>query len=318
MSSIRIGISGWRYAGWRGVFYPPGLVQARELAFASRALQTIEINGSHYALQTPKSYQSWYDATPANFMFSVKAPRYITHILRLRGDETPTAISNFLASGLFNLREKLGPILWQFPPSFRFDEQVFEAFLQSLPTDTEAAVTVARRHDAHIKSPCLSVDQRRPLRHAIEIRHVSFCQDAFVNMLRKYGAALVASDSPAWPYAEDITADFVYMRLHGSETLYSGEYADAALDRWAKRIKTWAAGKQAHDAQLVSSTPPPKHKERDVFCYFDNDQKVRAPFDAAKMMGRLGGTAVANDTTGLQQSLWSSDQMSDLLVKKRK
>lgn len=317
MTSIRIGISGWRYKGWRNSFYPPHLVQARELAFASRALQTIEINGSHYALQTPKSYQSWHDATPANFMFSVKAPRYITHILRLRGEQSATAISNFLASGLFNLREKLGPVLWQFPPSFRFDEQTFEAFLKSLPTDTEAAVAVARRHDSHIKNPCLTIDRKRPLRHAIEIRHASFCNDAFVKMLRKYGAALVASDSPVWPYLEDITADFVYMRLHGSETLYSGEYSDAALDRWAERIETWAAGKQPHDAQLVSSSHPPKRKERDVFCYFDNDQKVRAPFDAARMMSRLGGTAVANDTDGLQQSLWSSEEMSDLLVKKR-
>ena len=172
MTSIRIGISGWRYIGWRNSFYPPNLVQARELAFASRALQTIEINGSHYALQTPKSYLVWHAATLANFMFSVKAPRYVTHILRLRDGES--AIANFFASGLFNLQEKLGPILWQFPPSFSCDETSFEAFFKFLPTDTEAALKVARKHDTHIENPCLEIDQKRPLRHAIEVRHPSF------------------------------------------------------------------------------------------------------------------------------------------------
>ncbi len=318
MSSVRAGISGWRYAGWRGVFYPPKLIQARELAFASRALQTIEINGSHYALQTPKSYQSWYEATPDNFLFSVKAPRYVTHILRLRGDESATAIANFLASGIFNLREKLGPILWQFPPSFRFDESLFENFLRALPADTEAAARIARRHDTHIKHACLTPDRKRTLRHAIEIRHHSFCNDAFIRMLRKYDAALVFSDSTAgWPYAEDVTSNFIYMRLHGSETLYGGEYADAALDRWAKRIRIWASGKEPRDAQRISGKASTSKAARDVFCYFDNDQKVRAPFDAARMMSRLAGNAAENDMKGLQQSLWSAEEISELMKKRR-
>ncbi len=315
MTSIRIGISGWRYKGWRNSFYPPNLIQARELAFASRALQTIEINGSHYALQTPTSYRHWHDATPSGFMFSVKAPRYITHVLRLRDVEP--AIANFFASGLFNLEEKLGPILWQFPPSFRFDEVSFAAFLQSLPRDTEAARDVARKHDTHIKHPCLEIDEKRPLRHAIEVRHPSFFTSAFVKILRKHGAALVASDSPDWPYAEDVTADFAYMRLHGQGTLYSGEYSDAALDYWSARIQTWAAGKEAHDAQRISSAYK-KYAERDVYCYLDNDVKVRAPFDAARMISRVRGMAVENDMAGLRQSLWTSEEITGLLSKKNR
>jgi uncharacterized protein YecE (DUF72 family) len=317
MTSIRIGISGWRYKGWRNSFYPPNLVQARELAFASRALQAIEINGSHYALQTPKSYIAWYGATPENFMFSVKAPRYVTHILRLR--EAESAISNFLASGIFHLKEKLGPILWQFPPSFRYDEASFDAFLKFLPTNTDAGVDVARKHDKHIKHPYLITDKKRPLRHAVEVRHPSFFQQSFVQLLRKYGAAMVASDSPDWPYAEDLTADFVYMRLHGKGTLYSGEYPDNALDEWAGRIREWSAGQDPRDAKRITAATPARPEGRDVFCYFDNDLKVRAPFDAARMMSRLreSGNAVENDTAALRQSLWNSEQMADLLAKKK-
>jgi uncharacterized protein YecE (DUF72 family) len=289
---IRIGISGWRYAGWRGVFYPPGLVQAHELEFASRAVQTIEINGSHYALQTPASYQHWHDATPKGFCFSVKSPRYITHMLRLEGEGMAVALANFFASGLFNLRAKLGPILWQFPPGMPFKPDVFEAFLQQLPGDTEAAAALAEKHDAHVKHPCLAPDRKRRLRHAIEIRHASFCDEAFVKLLRTYGAALVVSDSVMdWPYAEDLTADFVYLRLHGPETLYGGQYSDKALDRWAERIATWAAGGEPPDARKLLAKAPRRRAARDVFCYFDNDKKVRAPFDARRLTERLSPEA---------------------------
>lgn len=319
MASIRTGISGWRYAGWRNAFYPPNLPQARELAFASRALSTIEINGSHYALQSPSSYQSWYEATPPHFMFSVKAPRYITHILRLRGERSASAIANFLASGLFNLREKLGPILWQFPPSLRFDPALFETFLKNLPHDTEAAADIAKHHDSHLKHACLEIDQKRRLRHAIEIRHASFCDETFIQMLRKYRAALVFSDSTAnWPYAEDVTADFIYMRLHGTETLYSGAYSDLALDHWAERIRTWESGKEPRDAQRIAGASPYAKTARDVFCYFDNDQKVRAPFDAARLASRLRGQPVENDMEGLQHALWNAAEVSELLQKKRR
>ncbi|WP_431096456.1 DUF72 domain-containing protein [Polaromonas aquatica] len=288
-SPIRIGISGWQYAGWRGVFYPPGLVQAHELAFASRAMQTIEINGSHYSLQRPGSYQRWHDDTPDDFVFSVKAPRYLTHILRLEGDAVPVALANFIASGVFNLRGKLGPLLWQFPPSMAFKPEVFESFLQLLPHDTEAAARFAsQHHDSHVRHPCLETDRKRRMRHAIEIRHPSFCTDEFVRMLRRYRAALVVSEAVAdWPYVEDVTGDFVYLRLHGPETLYGGRYSDTALDRWAARISAWASGGEPEDAHHISNLRPRVRSTRDVYCYFDNDQKVRAPFDARRLTERL-------------------------------
>jgi uncharacterized protein YecE (DUF72 family) len=170
-SHIRIGISGWQYPGWRGVFYPPKLVQARELEFASHAVQTIEINGSHYSLQSPSSYQRWHEASPEDFVFSIKGPRYLTHILRLEGPGVVVAAANFFASGLFNLHGKLGPILWQFQPNMKFRPDVFEAFLQLLPKDTDAAALLARKHDRHAKQPCLTPDRKRAMRHAIEIRN---------------------------------------------------------------------------------------------------------------------------------------------------
>ncbi|HTH45566.1 MAG TPA: DUF72 domain-containing protein [Oxalicibacterium sp.] len=313
MAEIRIGISGWRYAGWRGVFYPPELPQKRELEYASRALSTIEINGSHYALQTPASYHAWYEATPPGFVFSVKAPRYVTHILRLKDERSFQAIINFFASGLFNLREKLGPILWQFPPSLRFDEARFDAFLRALPADTEAAAALARRHDEHVRNVQTAIDASRRMRHAIEIRNDSFCDERFIDLLRKHKAALVISDAVAdWPYAEDMTADFTYMRLHGAEVLYGGEYTDAALDRWAQRVQTWSAGGEPPDAQRIAK-PARQSAGRDVYCYFDNDQKVRAPFDAARLMNRLRGHVPPGTSDDLQRALWSSVDLQALL-----
>src|SRR5690606_5377763 len=225
--TIRIGISGWRYAGWREHFYPPKLAQSKELEFASRQVQTIEINGSHYSLQTPTSYQKWHDATPEDFVFAVKGPRYLTHMLRFRDEASLDAMANFFASGLLCLGSKLGPILWQFPPTFKFEAKQFEAFLAALPKDTDQAAAVARKHDDRVKNPQVKPVHDQRLRHAIEIRHASFCDEAYTDMLRRHGAAVVVSDSVAdWPYAEDVTADFVYLRLHGTETLYSGAYSD--------------------------------------------------------------------------------------------
>jgi len=289
MGHIRIGISGWRYAGWRNTFYPAGLTQSRELEFASRQVQTIEINGSHYSLQSPHSYVHWRDATPRGFVFSLKGPRYLTHMLRFRDiDASTVATANFFASGVFALREKLGPILWQFPPSFKFDRAAFETFLALMPRNTEEAQALAARHAAHVKNPCLSADRKRRIRHAVEVRHSSFCSEEFIALLRKYRAALVISDSVKdWPYAEDITSDFVYLRLHGTQTLYGGKYKDPALARWAERIAQWAAGKEPPDARRIASRPARQRAGRDVFCYFDNDKKVQAPLDARRLMDRL-------------------------------
>lgn len=284
---IRIGISGWRYAPWRKVFYPKGLTQKRELEFASRALPTIELNGSFYALQRPSSYLQWYEQTPADFVFSIKATRYITHILRLENIET--AMANFFASGLLALKEKLGPILWQFPPSFKFDAELFESFLQQLPHDTQTAAKLAeKRDDAMHLREYVKADKKRRLRHAVEIRHKSFETPDFIALLRKYNVALVIADTAGkWPYKEDMTADFTYLRLHGDVELYSSGYTDQALDRWAARITAWSQGGQPEDAHLISDQAPSSRKSRDVYCYFDNDIKVKAPFDARKLLQRL-------------------------------
>ncbi|MBV8854723.1 MAG: DUF72 domain-containing protein, partial [Sinobacteraceae bacterium] len=181
MATTRVGISGWRYAPWRGTFYPADLPQRAELSFAASHLTTIEINGSFYSLQRPESYASWYAATPADFIFAVKGPRFITHMKRLRDIETPLA--NFLASGVFNLREKLGPILWQFPPNFHYHRDRFEPFLALLPQDTRAAGRRARRHDYRLDGRSqLRPGPQAPLRHAIEIRHESFLDPDFIQL----------------------------------------------------------------------------------------------------------------------------------------
>ena len=288
MAAIHIGISGWRYAPWRGDFYPKGLTQKNELKFASRAVSSIEINGSFYSLQRPELYAAWYDETPKGFVFSVKAPRYITHILRLRDVEKP--IANFLASGVLALKDKLGPMLWQFPPSSKFDPELFETFLKLLPHDTEAALEVAKGCEARMEGRSyLQIDRKRQLRHAVEIRNESFVDPAFIALLRKYKVALVVADTAGkWPYREDLTSDFVYIRLHGAEELYTSGYSDEALDNWCQRIKRWSEGRQPDDAQLISTTKPRPRKARAVYCYFDNDVKVRAPYDARQLLRRLG------------------------------
>lgn len=304
---IRIGISGWRYAPWRNVFYPKGLVQKRELEFASRALPTIELNGSFYALQRPSSYLRWYEQTPPGFIFSIKATRYITHVLRLRDVEQPMA--NFFASGLLLLKEKLGPILWQFPPSFRFDAILFESFLKLLPHDTHAAAKLAQHRDASMHGrEYIKAEEKRPLRHAVEIRNQSFETPEFIALLRKYKVALVIADTAGkWPDKEDITADFTYLRLHGAEELYASGYTDKALNDWAARIEAWSKGAQPKDARLISSQAPPRRKFRDVYCYFDNDIKIKAPFDARKLLSKL------NLELGLVKLDWShADEPGEL------
>jgi uncharacterized protein YecE (DUF72 family) len=287
MSAVLVGISGWRYPPWRGVFYPPGLPQYRELEFASRALPTIEINGTFYSLQTPQSFQHWYDETPLGFIFSVKGPRYITHIRRLR--EITAPLANFFASGLFNLREKLGPILWQFPPSFRFDAEIMKRFLELLPQDTEQALSLARRRERRMVGRVrLAIDAPRAMRHAVEIRHESFIDESFVQMLHEHNVALVVADTAGkWPYREDVTADFLYLRLHGDKELYASGYTDEALSRWAARIRAWRDGFQPEDAHLISARVKPQQCMRDIYCYFDNDIKVKAPFDAKALITKL-------------------------------
>jgi uncharacterized protein YecE (DUF72 family) len=297
MSDIRIGISGWRYEPWRGVFYPKDLPQRAELHYASRVLTAIEINGSFYSLQRPASYARWYADTPDDFKFTVKGPRYITHMLRLRGVEEPLA--NFLASGIFNLRDKLGPILWQFPPNFKYDRARMEPFLALLPHDTKAARSVARKRSAWMKGrTSLATGKTRALRHAIEIRHESFLDVSFVDLLRAHNVALVIAETARrWPMAHDITADFVYMRLHGDKELYRSGYQDKALTRWARRIRAWHRGAEPADAQRISTKKPSKARSsHDVYCFFDStDVKLHAPRDAQTLMKKLGLKSLSAD-----------------------
>jgi uncharacterized protein YecE (DUF72 family) len=297
LGDIRIGISGWNYAGWRGVFYPPKLAHKRELAFATHAFRSIEINGTHYSLQRPEDFARWVEETPEDFVFAVKGSRYITHMMKLRNPEA--GLANFFAQGLLRLGPKLGPILWQFPPNFRFDRARIEPFLALLPRDSEAALKLARRHDHRVAGRTwLRIDKKRKLRHAMEIRHESFVSPDFVALLREYGVALVSADTVEWPLLMDVTSDFIYCRLHGSEQLYWSGYDPPAITVWAKRVVAWARGGEAPDGQRASPRPAAKRRRRDVFVYFDNDAKVRAPFDAQalvaavdKRLASAGGTA---------------------------
>lgn len=282
----RIGISGWRYPPWRGDFYPKDLVQKDELFYASRQVSSIEINGSFYATQSPSSYKAWFKATPDDFCFSVKGPRYITHIRRLKDVRLPLA--NFFASGVLHLKNKLGPFLWQFSPSFRFDEERIEEFFKMLPRNFKEAVQLAKTADrVEPDFPDDVSTSSQPIRHAMEVRHHSFENPDFIKLLRKYNIALVLADTAGrWPYMEDVTSDFMYLRLHGDEELYASGYDDATLNWWADRIKLWRAGKEPPDALDISDENFKKNP-KDVFIYFDNDVKVRAPYDARSLMKLL-------------------------------
>jgi uncharacterized protein YecE (DUF72 family) len=269
LGEVRVGISGWRYPGWRGVFYPEGLAQRRELEYASRALGSIEINGSFYSLQRPSSYVSWREATPEDFVFAVKGSRFITHAKKLRDCEVPLA--NFFASGVLALEDKLGPILWQLPPQLSFDPERLETFFALLPRTTAEAARLARRHDARLAGrDYLDVHVDRPLRHALEVRHPSFAAPALLRLLRRADVAVCVADTAGeFPLLFDVTSDFVYVRLHGGAEIYVSGYSSAELDRWAGRVDGWRRG------------------GRDVYVYFDNDAKVHAPFDAMNLSARL-------------------------------
>jgi uncharacterized protein YecE (DUF72 family) len=283
---IRVGISGWRYAGWRGTFYPEGLAQRHELEFAAQHFKSIELNGSFYSLQRPKNFQQWSDETPDDFVFAIKGGRFITHMRRLKNVETPLA--NFFAQGLLSLGKKLGPILWQFPPNFKFDGQRMQDFFDLLPRTHKQAAALARRHDKRLKDRAwLKIAADLPIRHAVEIRHESFVAPEFISLLRKNKIALVVADAPEWPCLMDVTADFVYCRLHGSQKLYASGYDAAAIETWARRVVAWSHGNEVTDGTKGHSRPATKRASRDVFIYFDNDAKVRAPVDAQSLMRKI-------------------------------
>ncbi len=267
--TTRVGISGWNYPPWRGDFYPRGLPHRQELRFAAERLTSIEVNGSFYALQKPASYQAWAAETPEDFVVAVKGGRFITHLKKLRDVETPLA--NFFASGVLALGAKLGPLLWQLPPNLGFDADRMAGFLDLLPRTTTDAARLAAGHDERMEGRAwTTTDADRPLRHAVEVRHSSFEAPDFLGLLRERDIAVVTADTAGkWPCFEAPTTDLAYVRLHGADELYTSGYTDEGLDTWAEKVRRWG-------------------RTRDVFVYFDNDAKVRAPYDALALQRRLG------------------------------
>jgi uncharacterized protein YecE (DUF72 family) len=287
VARVRVGTSGWIYPPWRRVFYPEGLVQRRELTYLAERLDTVEINGSFYSLQRASSYRTWAERTPEDFVFAVKGGRFVTHMKKLRGVEE--ALANFFASGLLALGPKLGPVLWQLPPNLRYDPERLEGFLAQLPHTTTAAAALAGGHTDRVPEPWTETDAERPLRHAMEVRHPSFRDPAFVAQLRRHRVALVVADTAGtFPRLDDVTADLVYVRLHGDTELYASGYTAEALDRWGARVRAWADGEAPVTGDTVAPDDPPPEapRGRDVVVYFDNDAKVHAPFDAMAMRER--------------------------------
>ena len=291
MKEIRVGISGWRYEPWRGTFYPKDLSQKRELEYASRKLNSIEINGTFYSLQKPASYRRWSSDTPEDFVFAVKGPKYISHQKRLKDVRIP--LSNFFASGIFLLGKKLGPILWQFPQWEQFEFGRFSEFLKLLPKSTGDAAELAAENTikrSEYKSIETLHDQK--LRYAFEPRHESFFTPMFIKLLRRHNAALVFADmADKWPTSEDVTADFIYIRLHGAEELYASGYNSRQLNHWRKRIKVWHSGSEPTDARLVAKKRADRKSGRHIYVYFDNSMKVLAPRDAVRLASRLAAAS---------------------------
>ena len=292
-----IGVSGWTYDSWKGPFYPPGLPASRRLEYASRRFDSLEVNASFYGLLTPSVYRTWYRATPRGFRFAVKGSRFITHNKKLNDVETPLA--NYFASGILLLREKLGPIVWQLGPQLTFEPQRLESFFRLLPRDTRAAARLARAHDARLAGRSWTrTDRPRRLLHALETRNQSYHVPELARLARRYHVALVVSDSGDWPTMEEVTSDFVYLRLHGRPRTYASRYRPDALGRWADRIRAWSAGRQPPDARRISEHRPARRAHRDVYVYFDNDQRGNAPRDALRLAERLGHEPERAHATG--------------------
>jgi uncharacterized protein YecE (DUF72 family) len=266
-----VGISGYDYKGWRGRFYPAKLPARQWLHYASRTFNSIELNGTFYSLKSPDVFGRWANEAPDDdFVYALKGGRFITHNLKLRNVET--ALGNFFASGVLALGRKTGPFLWQLPGTYRFDAERLDSFIRQLPVDSTEGEAIARQHDDRLRRGALvTAAERVTYRHGFEVRHPSYFTPEFYDLLRAHGGAFVIADTAGrYPYAEEVTADFVYVRLHGSRELYVSEYTDAELDVWAARVNQWRA------------------QRRDVYVYFDNDAKVHAPFDAMRLRERVG------------------------------
>jgi uncharacterized protein YecE (DUF72 family) len=261
---IRAGIGGWTFEPWRGVFYPDGLAQSKELAYASSHLTSIEINGTYYGTQKPESFRKWARETPEGFIFSVKGPRFATNrkVLADAGD----SIKRFFDSGVTELGSRLGPILWQFMPTKKFDENDFGCFLELLPSEIDG----------------------RSLRHVVEVRHDSFKTPAFISLLRKSRIPVVYADHQTYPAIADMTGDFIYARLQKGKDEIETAYVEKDIDRWVERARTWAAGGEPDDLPRVDSSAQSKKEPRDVFLYFIHEGKIRAPAAAMALIAMLG------------------------------
>jgi uncharacterized protein YecE (DUF72 family) len=262
-SSIRIGIGGWTYAPWRNNFYPAKLVQRRELEYASRQLRAIEINGTFYGAQKATTYARWAAETPPGFIFSLKAPRYITEGKRLA--EVGKGVGSFVHGGLAEMGDRLGPILWQLPPSRPFDADDLAAFLEALPRELNG----------------------QPLRHVLEVRHASFQCERYVTLARAQRVPTVFTDSPVYPSLADLTGDFTYARLMRSADEMPAGYAPEALDCWAGHAQAWAAGNDIHELPHVAELQQPTGQPRDVFVFFISAAKHRNPAAAMALQARV-------------------------------
>ena len=262
LRQFHVGVGGWTFAPWRGVFYPKGLTHAKELEYASRQLTSIEINGTYYGSQKPESFRKWARETPDGFVFSVTGPRFAVNrrVLKEAGD----SIKHFFNTGVTELGDRLGPILWQFAPTKKFDEADFGGFLELLPQTFDGA----------------------RVRHVVEVRNPSFCTPAFVAFLRKFSVPVVFAEHATYPAIADLVGDFVYARLQMGQDDEKLGYPLKALDAWAKRTRTWASGGQPDDLTYVDKATAPK-TPRDVFVYFIHEGKVKAPAAAMALLERL-------------------------------
>ena len=261
---IRVGVGGWTFEPWeKGVFFPADLPKAKQLHFASRALTAIEVNGTYYSTFKPPTFEKWRDQSPEGFVFTIKASRFCTNrkVLSDGGE----SMARFAAQGLEVLGDKLGPILWQFMATKKFDAEDFEGFLKLLPKEAGGV----------------------PLRHAVQVRHDSFHTAQFVDLMRKYGVAIVFADSGKYPEIADVTADFVYARLENAKAEVETGYTSVELDGWAATAKSWAAGRQPEGLPYAAASTPAPVQFRDVFVFMINGAKERAPAAATSLIGKL-------------------------------